>query len=76
MNKQRRIVLEKLAGQITDAKDELENIMGEEEECRDNMPENLQGSEKYEKANEACNAIYEAISQLEEAISNIETATE
>ena len=32
--------------------------------------------ERYEKAEEACGALYEAISQIEEAISNIETAAE
>ena len=40
------------------------------------MPENLQSSEKYEKADAACDAMQEAINELEEAVSNIETAQE
>lgn len=43
---------------------------------RDNMPENLQGSEKYEMADAACESMQEAIDQLEQAVSNIESAQE
>jgi len=76
MNKARRETLEELHTKITDLKDILEEVMREEEEYRDNMPENLHGSERYEKADEACSALYEAVSQLEEAASNIETVME
>ncbi|WP_434510049.1 hypothetical protein [Desulfitobacterium sp. AusDCA] len=40
------------------------------------MPENLQGFERYEKADEACSNLYDAVSNLEEAIENIEAAVE
>lgn len=40
------------------------------------MPENLQGSERYEKADNACNSIQYAIDNIEEAVSNIEEVAE
>lgn len=74
MNKERRAALREIIDKITDAKDTLESLKDEEEAYRDNMPENLQGSERYEITNAACDALYEAVSQLEESASNIETA--
>ncbi len=74
MNKIRRAALQEIINKISDAKDELELLKDEEEECRDNMPDNLQGSERYQTSDEACDALYEAVSQLEEAVENIETA--
>lgn len=50
--------------------------MDEEEEYRDNMPENLQGSDRYAKADETCDELYCAISNLEDVISSIETSIE
>lgn len=46
----------------------------EEEEYRDNMPENMQGSEKYEKADAAVDAISAAYDALEAADSDMEEA--
>ncbi len=51
-------------------------IKDEEQECMDNMPENLWGSERYEKAEEAVSNLEDAINYLEEAVSSIEYATE
>ena len=53
MNKVRRKALADLVEQFEVLKEELESLMEEEEEYRDNMPENLQGSELYEKADAA-----------------------
>ncbi len=72
MNKQRRKTLRELYDIIAEAKDNLEMVMEEEEEYRDNIPENLQGSERYEKAEEAVYNLEEAISNIEEALSLIE----
>lgn len=76
MNKQRRKALEKIASVIDAAKNELEEVMAEEEEYRDNIPENLQGSERYEIAEAACESLSDAIDLLDDAISSIENATE
>ena len=40
------------------------------------MPENLQGSERYEKADDAISNIEDAVSTLEDVISSIEAAME
>ena len=74
MNKQRRSELQKIYDIISDAKENLEILMDEEEEYKENIPENLQGSSRYEKAEENCDSLYEAISNIEEALEHIETA--
>ena len=74
MNNVRRKELQKIFDILADAMENLNILMDEEEEYKDNMPENLQNSERYEKAEEACDNLYEAISNLEEALDNIENA--
>jgi hypothetical protein len=49
--------------------------LAEEEEYRDNMPENLQGSERYETADTACDNLQSAIDSLEEAFEYLNEAT-
>ena len=53
MNNPRRKKLQAIIDQLEELKSSLEELQEEEEECRDNMPENLQGSERYERADEA-----------------------
>lgn len=76
-------ILNTFSEKIYDAKDIVETCKDEEEEYRDNMPENLQGSEKYSLADEACDNLEQAYEYLEEMeekvneiISSIENATE
>ena len=76
MNNTRRKQLNNILSQVNLLKEELESILNDEEEYKDNMPENLQGSEKFEKTESACEAMQEALDQLEEVINNIETAQE
>lgn len=54
----------------------MEDIESEEEEYRDNMPENFQNSERYEKADAAVDALESAVSSLEEVASSIEECQE
>ena len=76
MNKNRRKSLQSIMVSIESVKCELEYVMFEEEYYRDNIPENLQGSERYAKADEACDALSNAINYLEDAIGSIEEAAE
>lgn len=76
MNKIRRNVLQAVINQLEDIKSNIEDAQSDEDEYRDNMPENLQGSERYELADAACDSLYDAVSSLEEAISSIESAIE
>ena len=76
MNIYRRKSLHDIMEQLEELKTSLEELQEEEEEYHDNIPENLQGSERYERADEACGNIYDAVSYLEDAISSIVAATE
>ena len=76
INKNRRKELQHIIDGLDILKSNLEDIQTEEEEYRDNIPENMQSSEKYEIAEAACDAMSEAIDNLEEAIGNIESAIE
>lgn len=68
MNKQRRERIQEVVDQIGVLCQELEELRDEEEEYMYNMPENLQGSEKYEMAEEAVSNLDSAIDNLTEAI--------
>lgn len=76
MNKIRRKNLQAIIDQLDELKGGLEDLQAEEEEYRDNIPENMQKSERYEKADEACDNLSSAVDSLEEAISSIEAAIE
>ena len=76
MNKIRRKNLQAVIGMIEDAKSTLEDLLAEEEEYRDNIPENLQESERYETADNACSCLDDAVNSLEEAICSIEESIE
>ena len=53
---------------IESAKDELEDILYEEEDAYNNMPENLQYSIRGEESSDAIDCLEEAVDSLEEAI--------
>lgn len=74
MNKMRRKEIDKVISLIEEAKSMTEYIMSEEEDYRDNMPENLQGSMKYDAAEEAIDNMQDAIDSLEEAIDSLNEA--
>ena len=77
MNKQRRKAIESATGKIRDLLAELETLRDEEEEeYRDNIPENLQGSERYEKADECVDELTEAIDTIESSLDDIDNIIE
>lgn len=90
MNKKRRKALgevmkkiEELQSSLSELLGDLEAIREEEEEYRDNIPENLQDSDKYWKADAAVDALvsaYDALdaadSDMDEAVGNILEAIE
>lgn len=76
MNKIRRKNLQTIIDRLEDIKADPEEITYEEEEYRDNIPENLQSSEKYERADEACDNLNDAADTLNEVIDSITTAME
>lgn len=51
---------------------ELESLKDEEKAYKDDMPENLQGGEKYSAAEEAVSALETAIQEVEDKLGEIE----
>ena len=76
MNRARRNLITEVEGKLAEILESLSAIKDEEEEYRDNMPENLQGSEKYEQADQACSALDDAYNNLEYVIDYLNTARE
>lgn len=76
MNNTRRKQIRKINDQISELLEALRGILEEEEEARDGMPESLWGSERYEKAEAACDCLEEAADSLEEVLEKLEEAIE
>lgn len=74
MNNQRRKQLVTIIARITDVHSALEPIRDDEEECRDNFPANLHGSERYEMVDNAACALDNACYALDESIEYLESA--
>lgn len=72
MNKVRRAALEELGGKLGELKSELENLRDEETEYYDNMPENLQNTERGESSEVAESLMSDALDNLASAIGNLE----
>ena len=72
MNNTRRkniaIAIEELEG----IKEKIETLLEEEQEYFDNMPENLQQSEKAEKAENAISSLENAMDSIDESVSSLE----
>ena len=74
MNKARRKAIADVIDLLYRAKEDLDLLREEEEEYRDNMPENLQNSERYEKADNAVSEMEDAVSSLEDMAMRLEEA--
>ncbi len=64
--------LDELVSEVECVKSDVESIQWEEEEYRDNMPENLQGSERYDKADNACTNLSDAVDALNDMIDDLD----
>ena len=74
MNAERRKELTKAAKLIEDAKAIVEQCAADERDYYDNMPENMQSSDKGEKASSDADALEEADGPLQEVLDAIENA--
>lgn len=68
MNKIRRKEIETLIAKLEELMRDAECIKDEEDEARDNMPESMWESERYQVSEEASDNLDSAISSLEEVI--------
>lgn len=84
MNEPRRKNLRKVIKALREMKDEtlcplnelLEDTASEEEESRDSLPENLQGSERYDASEEASEFMEDALAAMGDMMDNIESVIE
>jgi len=74
MNNKRRKNLNNLIKKTQELKDILEALKDEEEEYKENIPENLQNSERYNISENACDNLDYAMDSFDEIISYIECA--
>lgn len=74
MNEKRRGKLRTAVSMLERASSIISDVLDEEEEVLDNIPENLQGSERYEKIEDTCVNLYDASEDLDSVIENINNA--
>lgn len=82
MNNVRRKALRKVLDSISDVrfmldeelKSALEELRDEEQEALDNMPENLEGTERYESIENALELLESAYENLDNAVCTLEEA--
>ena len=65
MNKQRRSKLTEAIGHIDSALQIISDVRDDEQDALDNMPENLQSSDRYSEIENAVDTMDEAIDELE-----------
>lgn len=67
MNNKKREKLKKVQELLNQASNIVSDVLEDEQDCLDNMPENLQYSDRYER-------MEAAISNLEDGLNSIESA--
>ena len=75
MNNRKRDLLKETKIFLDKASELLSKVIEEEEDCLDNIPENLQSSEKYERMEEAIDKLESAIEYIDNAQENIDEAS-
>ena len=75
MNNPRRRKIDKISEQLQALKDQLEELLQEEQEALDNIPEAFQDTDRYMEAEEKLDYLDTAFGGLEEVIDNLTEAT-
>lgn len=76
MNNKRRGFLKDAEMYLERASRIISRVLDEEQDCLDNMPENLQASENYERMEAAIDELGDAINSIDSAKENIDSAKE
>ena len=74
MNKDKRMALNNILFQIGEIRHDVTSILFQEQSCLDNMPDNLEGTERYEKFESSVENLEDAIESLKDAVKFIEEA--
>lgn len=76
MNNERRKTIGQVIANLENEKSSIEYEAEAEQEYADNMPENMQGSEKYERAEEVSMELDQIQSEIDDIISRLEELTQ
>lgn len=76
MNAQRRKSIQEVIDQLEEIKSTIETLNDEEQEAYDNLPENLQGSERGEAMSEAADNLDSAFNSMDEVLEYLTAAIE
>lgn len=74
MNKRRRARLTDAVKHLDAAAEIISNVADEEQDSMDNMPENLQGSERYEASEEAVDNLNDALDGISDVKESVNSA--
>jgi len=74
MNKQRRKDIDTIIQTLEEIREQIQFVLEEEQEYLDNIPENLQNSERYETAQTAVSELEEADGSIDDIIEHLENA--
>lgn len=74
MDNKRRERLREVLSLLDSAADTVNAVCDKEQDCVDNYPENLQGTELFEKMENAVDSLSDAIESIFEAKESIESA--
>lgn len=76
MNKQRRKEIQTISNDLIPLMTSIEDLLAEEQDYLDNIPENLQSSEKAKIAENAISNLEEALDNIRECVDNLESILE
>lgn len=76
VNKERRNLLSKAQSALNTAENYVTQALDDEQDCLGNMPENLEGSERYEKMEAAVEQMEYAVECITNAYEALDEASE
>lgn len=76
MNNTRRKQIAKVIDALEGIREDIDSIHAEEEEAFDNMPESLEGTDRYDAMADAVSNLEDAVDLIEELIEALENAKE
>ena len=74
MNNKRRSKLKKADGILSEALSIVQAVLDEEEDSFENIPESLQGTDRYDKMEEAIDYLGDCVEQIDAAKTSISMA--
>ena len=76
MNRNRRKQLAEVNSMLSRAVSIVESVCEDEQDCLDNMPENLQFSDRYSDMEDAISNMEDAIESINSAIESVDKASQ